>query len=62
MLVAECYGAVCARIDAVNLFTRTVLFFFNLAWNSRQRLPTLLAIVFMATDYRFQMQINIHLE
>ena len=36
-----------------------LLFLFKLAWRSKVRLPVLIAVVFMVTNYHFQLEINV---
>lgn len=40
--------------------TRSLVFFFNLAWESRLRLPLIITISFMVLDVRMQLEINVN--
>ncbi|XP_055684474.1 uncharacterized protein LOC129790764 [Lutzomyia longipalpis] len=43
-------------------FGQTFMFLTKLAWNSRTTLPLLITAVFLAMDFRMQVELDLHME
>lgn len=49
-------------MSSSSFFNDTFIFLTKLAWNSRITLPMLVTAVFMAMDFRMQVEINVQTE
>uniref|UniRef100_A0A1L8D892 Uncharacterized protein n=1 Tax=Nyssomyia neivai TaxID=330878 RepID=A0A1L8D892_9DIPT len=45
-----------------SVFGQTFMFLTKLAWNSRTTLPLLITAVFLAMDFRMQVELDLHME
>ncbi|GFT35012.1 uncharacterized protein NPIL_524011 [Nephila pilipes] len=53
--------AIQMMMNVMKSLSHALRFFFQLAWESRVRLPVLLTVWFMVLDVRMQLEINVNL-